>query len=36
MWDLAYALAEEIGDPDLFVDREKEMARCPVMKAVRT
>lgn len=27
MWDLTYALAEEIGDPDLFVGREKEMAR---------
>ncbi len=27
MWDLDYALAEEIGDPDLFVGREKEMAR---------
>ena len=27
IWDLTYALAEEIGDPDLFVGREKEMAR---------
>ncbi len=27
MWDLTYALAEEIGDPDLFVGRKKEMAR---------
>ncbi len=27
MWDLTYALAEEIGDPDLFVGREQEMAR---------
>ena len=27
MWNLTYALAEEIGDPDLFVGREKEMAR---------
>ncbi len=28
MWDLdSYPLAEEIGDPDLFVGREKEMAR---------
>ncbi len=27
MWDLTYALAEEIGDPDLFVGRRKEMAR---------
>ncbi len=27
MWDLDYALAEEIGDPDLFVGREQEMAR---------
>jgi hypothetical protein len=27
MWDLTYALAEEIGDPDLFVGREEEMAR---------
>ncbi len=26
-WDLTYALAEEIGDPDLFVGREEEMAR---------
>jgi hypothetical protein len=26
-WDLTYALAEEIGDPDLFVGREKELAR---------
>jgi hypothetical protein len=25
--DLTYALAEEIGDPDLFVGREQEMAR---------
>jgi len=27
MWDLTYALAEEIGDPDLFVGRKEEMAR---------
>ncbi len=27
MLDLTYALAEEIGDPDLFVGREQEMAR---------
>ena len=27
MWDLTYALAEEIGDPDLFVGREQELAR---------
>ncbi len=27
MWDLTYALAEEIGDPDLFVGRKKEMMR---------
>ncbi len=27
MLDLTYALAEEIGDPDLFVGRAKEMAR---------
>ena len=27
MWDLTYALAEEIGDPDLFVGREQEMQR---------
>jgi hypothetical protein len=27
MMDLTYALAEEIGDPDFFVGREKEMAR---------
>ncbi len=27
MWDLTYALTEEIGDPDLFVGRKKEMAR---------
>ncbi len=27
MWELTYALAEEIGDPDLFVGRKKEMAR---------
>ncbi len=27
MWDLTYALAEEIGDPDLFVGRKKELAR---------
>ncbi len=27
MWDLDYALAEEIGDPDLFVGRKQEMAR---------
>ncbi len=27
MWDLTYALAEEIGDPDLFVGRKSEMAR---------
>ncbi len=27
MWDLTYALTEEIGDPDLFVGRRKEMAR---------
>ncbi len=27
MWDLTYALAEEIGDPDLFVGRKQEMAR---------
>ena len=27
MWDLTYALTEEIGDPDLFVGREQEMAR---------
>lgn len=26
-WDLTYALAEEIGDPDLFVGREQEMKR---------
>ncbi len=26
MWDLTYALAEEIGDPDLFVGRKEEMA----------
>ncbi|MCP4662674.1 MAG: hypothetical protein GY856_45345 [bacterium] len=27
-WDLdSYPLAEEIGDPDLFVGRKKEMAR---------
>jgi hypothetical protein len=25
MWDLTYALAEEIGDPDLFVGREQEL-----------
>ena len=27
MWDLTYALAEEIGDPELFVGRKKELAR---------
>ncbi len=27
MWDLDYALIEEIGDPDLFVGRGAEMAR---------
>ena len=27
MWDLTYALPEEIGDPDLFVGRKSEMAR---------
>ncbi len=27
MWDLAYALTEEIGDPDLFVGRKAELAR---------
>ncbi len=27
MWDLTYALAEEIGDPDLFVGRKQELAR---------
>ena len=27
MWDLTYALAEEIGDPGLFVGRKQEMAR---------
>ena len=27
MWDLTYALAEEIGDPDLFVGRRWELAR---------
>ncbi len=27
MWDLTHALAEEIGDPDLFVGRKREMAR---------
>ncbi len=27
MWDLTYALAEEIGEPDLFVGRKQEMAR---------
>jgi hypothetical protein len=27
MWDLTYALAEEIGDPELFVGRKQEMAR---------
>ncbi len=27
MWDLTYALAEEIGDPDLFVGRKKELTR---------
>ncbi len=27
MWDLTYALAEEIGDPDLFVGRKSELAR---------
>ena len=27
MWDLTYALAEEIGDPDLFVGRQEEMTR---------
>ncbi len=27
MWDLTHALTEEIGDPDLFVGRRKEMAR---------
>ncbi|MCP4655492.1 MAG: hypothetical protein GY856_08750, partial [bacterium] len=26
MWDLTYALTEEIGDPDLFVGRKREMA----------
>ena len=26
MWDLTYALNEEIGDPDLFVGRKSEMA----------
>ncbi len=27
MLDLTYALAEEIGDPDLFVGRKQELAR---------
>jgi len=27
MWDLTYALAEEIGDPELFVGRKQELAR---------
>ncbi len=27
MWNLTRALTEEIGDPDLFVGRKKEMAR---------
>ena len=27
MLDLTYALGEEIGDPDLFVGRKKELAR---------
>ncbi len=27
MWDLTYALTEEIGDPDLFVGRKEEMTR---------
>lgn len=27
MWDLTYALTEEIGEPELFVGRKKEMAR---------
>ena len=27
MWDLTYALAEEIGDPELFVGRKSEMTR---------
>ncbi len=27
MWEPTYALAEEIGDPDLFVGRKQEMAR---------
>ena len=26
MWDLTYALTEEIGDPELFVGRKREMA----------
>lgn len=30
MWDPNYALIEEIGDPDLFVGRRKEMARPPL------
>ena len=27
LWDLTYALTEEIGDPDLFVGRKQELAR---------
>lgn len=27
MRDLTYALTEDIGDPDLFVGRQEEMAR---------